>query len=197
MAAYPNVAMEIVLTDRYLNLVEAGIDVAIRAGQLADSSLVARKLAPSQRVFVASPGYLSTAGTPDTLADLQRHDCVIFGPTIEGASWTVEGPGSPEVVPVKGRIAVNTMRFAVRAALAGLGIALIPSPLAARDIRDGRLTTVLADHAPPHGGLYAVYPSARHMPIAVRVFVDFVSERLAWLGTSDEADAPVGACGHD
>ena len=131
--------MEIVLTDQHLNLVEEGIDVAIRAGQLADSRLVARKLGPSRRVFVASPGYLSMAGTPGTLADLQRHDCVIFGATVEGATWTVAGRGGPQVIPVRGRIAVNTMRFAVRAALAGLGIALIPSPLAAREIRDGRL----------------------------------------------------------
>jgi len=189
MAANPKIAMEIMLTDQHLNLVEEGIDVAIRAGQLADSSLVARKLAPSQRVFVASPGYLATAGTPETLADLARHDCVIFGPTIEGATWTVAGPDGPQVIPVRGRIAVNTMRFVVRAAVAGLGIALIPSPLAAREIRDGRLRTVLAAHAPSHGGLYAVYPSARHMPLAVRVFVDFVSERLAWLRTSDGADA--------
>lgn len=181
LAAYPKVRMEVVLTDQSLNLVEEGIDVAIRAGQLADSTLVARKLAPSRRVFVASPDYLDRAGVPKTLSDLVNHDCVIFGSSIEGAAWLVDGADGPEMVPVRGRVAVNTMRFAVRAAVGGLGIALIPSPMAARDVESGGLRMVLRDSEPPHGGLYALYPSARHMPLAVKVFVDFVAERMAWL----------------
>lgn len=181
MALYPKVSMEVVLTDHALNLVEEGIDVAIRAGRLSDSSLVARKLAPSRRAFVASPDYLATRGVPETPADLARHDCIVFGRTIEGATWLIRGAEGPETIAVRGRIAVNTVQFAIRAAVAGLGVALIPSPLAGQEIRQGRLRTVLEDYEPPHGGLYAIYPSNRHMPVAVTTFVDFVAERTGWL----------------
>jgi DNA-binding transcriptional LysR family regulator len=186
LADYPRVRMEVLLTDQVLNLVEEGIDVAIRAGHLADSTLVARKLATSRRAFVASPDYLERAGVPRTLSDLASHDCVIFGSSIDGATWAVEGPDGPRTVPVRGRLAVDTMRFAVRAAVAGLGIALIPSPMAARDVRTGSLKMVLRDCEPPHGGLYALYPSSRHMPPAVKVFVEFIAERTAWLRGPDE-----------
>ncbi|WP_421724705.1 LysR family transcriptional regulator [Bauldia sp.] len=181
MTANPKVRVELVLTDDHLNLVEEGVDVGIRAGNLSDSSLVARKLAPSRRVFVAAPAYLVRAGEPTSPADLIDHDCVVFGRTLEGATWPVQGPDGPETVPIHGRIAVNTMQSAVQAAIHGLGVALIPSPLAAEAVRTGRLRRVLRAFEPPHGGLYAVYPSNRHMPVAVKAFVDFVAERMAWL----------------
>ncbi|MCB1487135.1 MAG: LysR family transcriptional regulator [Bauldia sp.] len=187
---YPKVSMEIILTDQYVNVVEEGIDIAIRAGSLTDSSLVARKLGTSRRAFVASPAYLEARRTPETPDDLAEHDCIIFGGAVEGAGWTVDGPDGPRFVAVRARVAVNTMRFALRAAVAGLGIALIPSPIAAADVRAGRLATVLDPYQPPHGGLYILYPSTRHMPAAVRVFGDFLFERMAWLRASDAPVSP-------
>lgn len=181
MMLYPKVSVEIILTDEQVNLVEEGIDIAIRAGQLSDSSLIARKIAPSLRAFVASPAYLERAGIPGTPDDLANHDCIIFGRTIEGATWPVHRQSGPDILPVSGRIAANTMQFVVRAAVAGLGIALIPSPLAARDVRAGRLRNILTGYEPPHGALYAVFPSSRLMPAAVRAFADFVADRMAWL----------------
>lgn len=188
ITANPKVRIELVLTDQHLNLVDEGIDVAIRAGHLSDSSLVARKLAPSRRTFVASPDYLAKAGVPETLADLSHHDCIISGRSIDGATWRVKGPDGPQTISVKGRIAVNAMQFAVRAAVSGLGIALIPSPMAARAIRAGRLRMVLRAFEPPHGALYAVYPSKRHISVAVTAFADFIGERMAWLLSSDEEE---------
>ncbi len=188
LALYPKVAMEVILTDQHLNLVEEGIDVAIRTGRLPNSSLVARKLTVARRSFVASPAYLDRAGIPETPADLARHDCIIRGRTVEGATWRIAEFAGKETVTVRGRIAVNTVRFAIRAAIAGLGIALVPSPLVAREMRAEQLRTVLDAFEPPPGGLYAVYPSSRHIPVAVKAFVDFAAERLAWL----RGDAPGG-----
>ena len=179
--AHPKVRMELILTDQHLNLVEDGIDVAIRAGTLADSTLVARKIGPTRRIFVASPEYLKAAGEPRTPADLVKHDCIVFGRGLDGATWQIQGDEGPEFVPVRGRVSVNTMHFAVRAAVEGLGIALIPSPMAAPDIRDGRLRSILRDYDPPLGGLYAVFPSNRHLPVAVKTFVDYVEQSLSWL----------------
>ncbi|MCP4308489.1 MAG: LysR family transcriptional regulator, partial [bacterium] len=114
-----------------------------------------------------------------------HHDCVISGRSVDGASWLVHGPDGAQTVSVKGRIAVNTMQFAVRAAICGLGIALIPSPLAASAVQAGQLQAVLREFEPPHGALYAVYPSNRQMSAAVSSFVDFVANRMAWLRSAD------------
>ena len=111
-------------------------------------------------------------------SDLSRHDCVVLGRSLEGVTWTVETPDGAEAVPVKGRIAANTMLFALKACVAGLGIARLPLPMAAGDIDAGRLWIVLPGYGATPGGIYAVHPSNRHVPLAVTAFVDFVAERL-------------------
>lgn len=175
---HERVRIELVLTDASLNLVEERIDLAFRTGRLPDSSLVARKLGPADRVLCASPRYLDAAGVPRRVADLRHHDCIVFGASLDNATWTIDGPGGARSVPVKGRIAVNVMAFAMRAAVAGLGIAHLPAALAARDIEAGRLKVVLPGFAAARGGVYAVYPSSRHVPAAVTAFVDFVAGRF-------------------
>lgn len=173
---YPEVRVELVLSDRYVDLIEQRIDVAFRTGRLSDSSFIARKLAPTRRVLCASPTYLARHGTPATLDDLADHKAVVYGGAASGTVWRLSGPDGEASVPVNARIAADNMNFVRRAALAGLGIALLPEAFARADFSAGDLTSVLADHATVGQGLYALYPSGRHLSAAVRAFLDLVIE---------------------
>ena len=178
LSAYPETKVELRLTDEKLNLVEDGIDLAFRTGALADSTLVARKLGSTQKILCASPDYLDRRGTPLAVADVGRHDCIIAGYSIAGAQWVLEGPHGPETISVSGRVAANTMQLAFRAALAGHGIALLPDGPAATAITEGRLQRVLDQYSASVGGLYAVYPSSRHLSPAVKAFIDLATKRV-------------------
>jgi DNA-binding transcriptional LysR family regulator len=179
LAAYPRTKVELRLTDDKLNLVDDGIDLAFRTGALADSTLVARKLGSTHKILCASPGYLAQHGLPAAVIDLGRHDCIIAGHSITGAQWVLQGPRGSETVPVNGRIAANTMQLAFRAALAGYGIAQLPDAQALAAIAEGRLRRVLSEYAASTGGLYAVYPSSRHLSPAVKAFIDLAAKRIA------------------
>ena len=172
LSRYPKVKVEVLLTDERLDLIASGIDIALRTGQLQDSALVARKLGPTQRLFYASPNYIGAKGKPQVPSDLRQHDCIIVGNSLGNASWMVEGPTGTESVSVSGRVSANTIQFALRAAVAGLGIALLPTAVAARQIRSGHLTALLKGYGSPRGGLYLVYPSAQHLSAAVRALID-------------------------
>ncbi len=171
---YPDIRLEFVLTDDRLDLIAEQIDVAFRGGELEDSSLIARKVAPGRRILCASPGYLDRVGRPRLLADLEGHDAVIHGRSLTNAIWVLDGPDGVGRVQVQGRLAANSVTFALRAARAGIGIAFLPDAVAAADLDAGRLERVLPDWETASGGLYVVYPSNRHQPAAVRAFVDFV-----------------------
>lgn len=179
LESYPKASVELLLTDDRLNLVEAGIDLAFRTGALTDSTLVARKLGASHKVLCASPEYLARRGAPEHPADLKAQDCIIAGSAIAGAQWVLEGPGGTETVAVNGRIAANTMEIATAAVLRGFGIAQLPASAAAPAIADGRLRRVLPDYASAVGGVYALYPSSRHLSPAVKAFVELAAERLS------------------
>ena len=177
LALHKRVSVEIVLTDDRLDLIDERIDIAFRGGQLDDSSLIARKLASGSFVVCASAGYLQAAGRPETLADLKRHACIVHGKSLVNATWSLQGPGGAVQVRLNGRLAANSLMFALRAAVAGLGLVLLPDGIAAPEIAAGRLERVLPDWETARGGLYVVYPSNRHQPAAVRAFVDFIVER--------------------
>ena len=176
---FPDVQIDLDLTNRYVDLVEEGFDVAVRAGQLSDSSLVARKIGDTRRSLVASPVYVARRGTPQNIGDLADHDCVLFGRWSTNATWTLSGPQGPTKLQVKGRISVNHLDAARHAALTGFGIALLPVDWVADDLAAGRLLSVLPDASPPPGSLWAVYPSRKHVPAAVRAFIDFLKTRFA------------------
>ncbi|WP_217573859.1 LysR family transcriptional regulator [Mesorhizobium sp. GbtcB19] len=176
---YPKTKVELRLTDDRLNLVEEGIDLAFRTGVLQDSTLIARKLGSTRRLLCASPDYLLRHGTPETPADLARHDCVIAGPSAVGAHWVLEGPGGQETVTVSGRFAANEMQAVVAAAIAGHGIAQLPHGAVEALISEGRLLRVLDGYATPTGGLYVLYPSSRHLSPLVKAFVDLAAERIS------------------
>ena len=187
LTAYPKTNVELHLSDDTLDLVGNRIDLAFRTGILPDSTLIARKLGSTHRILCASQGYLDRSGVPVVLADLARHHCVIAALSIGAAHWVLDGPHGQETVAVSGRFAANEMQAVVAAAVAGYGIAQLPYQVAQAPIKEGRLRCVLEDYTTPVGGLYAVYPSSRHVSPSVTALVELAAERWANAGT-DEYD---------
>ncbi len=179
LSLHPKVQIDLDLTNRYVDLVEEGFDVAVRAGVLSDSTMVATKLREARRVLVASPAYLDSNGTPQSVEELANHDCVIFGPWSPKAGWTLYGPNGLMKVPIKGRLSVNHLDAARHAAAAGFGIAILPVDWIAGDIAAGRLKTILPEAGGPPRPLWAITPSRKHVSPAVRAFVDFLKTQLA------------------
>jgi len=178
LALYPEIDVDLVMNDRRVDLMEEGFDLAIRIGRLTDSSLVARKLSPVQRLIVASPAYLAARGTPHVPADLRRHDCLCYSNADTIDEWRFcEPDGRPVTIEVKGRVRANNGDLLRIAALRGLGFVDLPNFLVAGDIESGALVPVLQDYVKQDGGVYAVYPHARYLPPKIRVFIDFLAER--------------------
>jgi DNA-binding transcriptional LysR family regulator len=178
-AAYPEVSLDVSQTDRIVNLVEEGFDVAVRIGQLPDSSLVARRLAPVRIVTCAAPAYLEAAGAPAAPQDLARHECIIDTNARDPSVWVYGQGNERHEVRVHGRLRFAGADACVAAARRGLGIASTPAFSAADDLRDGRLIPLLCAYEPQLIYVHAVYPHARHLAAKVRVFVDFLAERYA------------------
>ena len=178
MSLYPKVQLEFVLNDGRADLIAEGIDLAFRGGVLPDSSLVARKLVESHRGLVASPRYLERHGTPRTLSDLIGHACLAASPAPQHTTWKLEGPQGPESVRVNPRLCINTAQGQLRAARAGLGVALLPTMLASEDLRNGTLVHILPDYQRDAMGLYAVYVHRRQLPSAVTALIEFFADKL-------------------
>ena len=176
---YPAVHLDIRLDDRFVNLVEDGIDIAVRIGTLTDSSLVARKLGITRAVACASPEYLGEHGEPETPEDLASHNCLIYSYLATGNVWRFLAPNGREIpVAVAGNVRINNGIVLAEAALAGRGILVSPSFYVAPMLRDGRLKRILGDYRLPELGIYAVYPQKDHVPPKVRVFIDYLAARF-------------------
>jgi DNA-binding transcriptional LysR family regulator len=183
LALYPEIDVDLSMNDRRVDLMEEGFDLAIRLGRLAESSLVARKLGPMQRIVCASPAYLAERGLPKVPADLRVHDCLCYSNADTVDEWRFSGPeGRAITVEVKGRVRANNGDLLRLAALRGLGLVDLPSFLVGADIEAGALVPVLRDYIRQEGGVYAVYPHARYLPPKIRVFIDFLAER--WGGAA-------------
>ena len=180
LAAHPKVRVDFVLSDGRADLIADRIDVALRGGILEDSSLFARKvLDAGNDGLVASPAYVARQGVPDTLQDLADHDCLVFSHPSGKATWRVTGPdGAQAEVQVAGRFCGNTAQALRKAALAGLGIALLPSTLTQRDLRAGLLVPVLPQYHRQGHGVHMVYPSRRYLPLAVSAFMELVISKM-------------------
>ncbi len=186
----PEVQVELVCTDRVVNLVEEGFDVAIRAGRLADSSLIARSLGVMQNYLVASPAFLKRHGTPKVPSDLEALDCIIFSAQPHRTTWHLQSPAGDQRVTVGGRVTVNDFEIVHESALAGLGVAMMPVHRVAEDLRARRLRRVLGDWCAPEVPMHAVYPSTRHVSPALKAFLDHVQgemERGPWTGKATRA----------
>jgi DNA-binding transcriptional LysR family regulator len=173
MTQCPDVRIELDLSDRFVDIVGEGYDMAIRIGHLADSSLVARQIAPAQIVACASPAYLKQRGKPSSPAELKDHDCLLYGHS-RNVEWVFADKGKPLHVPVKGRLRANNGELACTAAIEGLGIILLPTFIVGAALRSKQLVTVLDAYAPPPLTIYAVYPQHRQASLAVKAFADFL-----------------------
>ena len=175
-AAHPDVTLEIISDDRFVDLVEEGFDVAIRITRLEDSGLIARKLGDFKLVTCAAPGFIERHGPVTHPSDLARLPAIIDTNGRFLGNWRFENAdGSAFTVQVDGRMEVNSPLTAMRAAEAGLGVALLPDFIAREAIASGSLVPIFEDHISRDRGIYAIYPHRRYLPAKVRAFVDFLS----------------------
>lgn len=181
LAAHPLVRVDFVLSDARADLIAEQIDIAFRGGALPDSGYVGRKLLGARTDgMVASPAYIAARGAPATLQDLADHDCVTSPHPSGRTLWRLAGPGgAKEEVQVTGRFSGNTAQALRKAALAGLGIALLPPTMARLDLEAGRLVPVLPQYQRTGQGLSVLYPSRKHLPLAVSAFIGMVMEKLS------------------
>lgn len=183
MAQHPQLQVDLSFEDRYTDLVAQGIDVAIRLGKLADSSLGARFLGTNPWLMVASPRYLKKHGTPRRPADLSAHDTLIYSSVQGNDVWRVVPPkGEAVTVPVSGRLRSNNLSAVLAAARSHLGIAALPWYVAADSLAGGRVVEVLKGHGLPEQEIHAVFPSPKLVPGKVQAFVAFLQGRFsgAW-----------------
>jgi DNA-binding transcriptional LysR family regulator len=186
LAAYPDIAVDATLTDATVNLIETGTDIAIRIGTLADSTLVARRLAPHRRALVASPAYLAQHPPLETLADLPNHACLPFALQPTDAWYFLprtNGAAEPLEIKIGGRLRANDSEALLGAALDGLGIALLPTWLIGDDVRTGHLLALLpaweALIAPgSERAIWGVYPPKKVVAPKVKAFLAFLSHRF-------------------
>lgn len=178
LARYPQLNVDLVLNDRMVDLLDEGFDVAVRIGRLADSSLVARKLAPARRVMVAAPSYLDVRGRPAALAELTQHDTLCYSYLSAAEEWRFDGPDGEDCVRVQGRLRANNGEILLAACLAGSGIAALPTFIAGPSLRAGTLVRVLPQYQNTGIAIHAVWPTTRHLTAKVRAFVGFLAERF-------------------
>lgn len=179
MHLHPAVRVDVSHDDRYVDLVALGIDVAIRLGKLADSSLGGRYLAANPWIMVASPAYLAARGTPATPGDLADHDCLVYTSVQGDAFWHLRNAaGDPLSVPVSGRLRSNGLGTLLTAALADMGIAVLPHYVAADAIAKRQLRQLMNDHLLPDQEIHAVYPSPKLVPAKVTALIDFLQQRF-------------------
>lgn len=176
--AHPKVQLEFALSDGRADLVAERIDVAIRAGEVHEPTLIARRIGTGQQTLVASPLYLRERGMPQSPQDLSGHDCIAM-PMVSGrATWHLDGPDGPVEVPVSGRFHANSAQALLQAATAGLGIALLPDIMTAPRVLSGALVPVLPQFGIRGVNVYLVYQSRRQLPRAVQAFVEFATAKM-------------------
>jgi DNA-binding transcriptional LysR family regulator len=186
LAAYPDIRLDATLTDETVDLIETGTDVAVRIGALVDSTLIARKLAPQRRILVASRDYLDAHAPPKTPDGLIHHECLLFALQPTGA-WYYrpedDPDGEPTEIAVGGHMRANDSETLRDAALSGVGVALLPTWLVGKDVREQRLVTVLSEWewliAPgPERAVWAVYPPKKIVSPKVKAFLTFLFQRF-------------------
>jgi DNA-binding transcriptional LysR family regulator len=179
LAEHPDVHVSLNLSDRVVDIVNENIDCAVRVGDLPDSSLVSVRLADNRRLCVATPAYLKRAGTPEAPSELHRHECLtLSSDASQTRGWAFVVQGALTHLRPSGRLDCSDGQVLHEWCLQGLGVAWRSTWEVDDDIAAGRLVSVLDDFAAPPNGIYAVFPHARHLPLRVRLWVDFL--RLAW-----------------
>lgn len=175
---YPEIELDVSFTDRLVNLVDEGFDMAVRVGRPISSSLIARKLCAVRIFPVASPAYLARRGVPAVPGDLAQHDCILDTNLQDPNRWPLrDGDKGPAAVLVQGRLRYSNAEACLSAAEAGLGLALVPSFVSGPAIAAGRVKPVLTQYEPPPLAVHTLYPHNRHLAAKVRALVDFLIER--------------------
>ena len=180
---YPDLSVDLTLTDAFVDLVEEGIDLAIRVGELKDISMIARRLAPNDRVLCASPAYFDRQGRPTSPDDLDGHNCLIYKRGNDRPVWHFRGPdGVIQDVPASGDFQTNNTEALYAVTVAGQGVTILPTWLIGQDLASGRLEQVLQDYTVSPTALdtsiYAIFPYNRHLSPKVRAFVDALVDRF-------------------
>jgi DNA-binding transcriptional LysR family regulator len=178
MELHATLKIQLVLSDEVVDPVEQGFDITLRIAELSASSLIARKLAPANRVVCAAPSYLQRRGTPRHPRELRDHDCLSYGYLATGNQWKLTGPDGDHWIPIEAMLCANNAEVLRDAALAGHGIALLPTFIAGADLQQGRLVSILSNYKAPELSLCAIYPPTRHLSLKVRLFIDFLVERF-------------------
>lgn len=183
MREHPSLTVDLSFEDRYVNMVEQGVDLAVRMGRLADSTLGARWLGRNPWLMVAAPAYLKAHGTPKQPADLAQHACLIYS-TVQGDDrWMLTGPdGAEQVVPVRGPLRSNNLSAVLAAAREGLGVAILPCYVARESVADGTVRPIMERFSLPTQEIHAVFPSPKLVPGKVSAFIEHLRAALegAW-----------------
>jgi DNA-binding transcriptional LysR family regulator len=179
-ALHPQLTFDVDLSDRAVDIVDEGCDLAVRIGSVGSTALIARTLGHTQLVCCAAPSYVARHGAPQTPEDLARHACLAYAYLADRDVWRfTDARGAERAVRVAGPLGANNGRFLAAIAATGLAIALEPDFIVGDDIEGGRLVRLLPDFRPPSSPIYAAYPSRRHLSAKVRLFVDFLAQRFA------------------
>jgi len=178
MARYPELRIELTLNDRFIDPLEEAVDVTVRIGALADSSLIARRIAPARRVLAAAPDYLARNGEPATPGELARYRCLTYGHMAAVHRWQLVHDGKTIAVPISSSLCSNNGEVLRAAALSGNGITNLPTFIVGPDIAAGRLQIVLPQNPPTELAIHALYAPNRYLAAKTRVFIDFLVERF-------------------
>lgn len=180
MARYPDLQLEVVLSDERCDLIANNLDVAMWLGDIPDADIVARRLTPSQRIVCAAPSYVAKYGVPKTPEELSEHNCLLYSPPSYRDQWSFTRNGVKQDVDLRGTLRSENGLVVMTAGVAGLGLFIVHEWLARNQLAEGKLVQVLKDYTvnprPGDAELYAVYPSSRGLSRTVRVFVDFLAE---------------------
>ncbi len=186
MREHPQLQMDLSFDDRYVNLVESGVDIAIRMGRLSDSTLGSRYLGSNPWVLVGSPAYLQARGVPQSPLDLAQHDALIYSSVQGDERWHFAGrDGRSEAVPVKGPLRSNSLSALLDAVQHDMGLAILPWYVAGRSVRDGAVQPLLTGWTLPSQEIHAVFPSPRLVPRKVSNFITWLQGRFGeswWMG---------------
>jgi DNA-binding transcriptional LysR family regulator len=179
LAQYPELEVELSLSDRFIDPIEEGFDVTVRiARSIETASLISQQLAPSPLVLCAAPAYLNRRGIPGQPEDLAHHACLHYGHVAQDSVWTLVGHQQTHQVSVHGPLCCNNGEGLREAALTGLGIVMLPTFIVGEDLTQGRLQQVLPDYSPPELEIFALYPVNRHLSVKVKLWIDYLAHQL-------------------
>jgi DNA-binding transcriptional LysR family regulator len=181
-AQYPDLKVQLTLEDRFVDPIQEGYDLNIRIAEKIESqSLFSQKIASTQYLLCASPDYINRAGSPTHPTDLRHHSCLHYGYLTTGNQWKFSGDDGEHIISIRGVLCSNNGEVLCDAAIAGLGIVLLPDFIVDEPIRQGQLIVLLPDYHLPSIAVYAVYPINRHLSVKLKMLIDFLGDRLTQL----------------